>query len=69
MENEPIGTSVMRVRAIDTDGTAPNNEVTYHLKSDEEDNFSIDAISGEIKTRLFYFFILLAPVACKVACK
>lgn len=41
----------MRVRAIDTDGTSPNNEVTYHLKRDEEDNFSIDERTGEIRTR------------------
>ena len=28
LENEPAGTSVMRVRAIDNDGTFPNNEVS-----------------------------------------
>ena len=27
LENEPIGTSVMRVRAYDLDGTSPNNKV------------------------------------------
>ena len=31
LENEPPETSVMRVRAIDLDGTSPNNEVNvYH---------------------------------------
>jgi hypothetical protein len=51
LENEPIGTVVMRVRAIDTDGTSPNNEVTYHLRSDDEENFSINERTGEIMTR------------------
>lgn len=27
LENEPIGTSVMQVRAIDRDGTSANNQV------------------------------------------
>lgn len=51
LENEPAGTIVMRVRAIDNDGTAPNNEVRYYLKEEDSVLFHIDSYTGEITTR------------------
>ncbi|KAK0161393.1 hypothetical protein PV327_009868 [Microctonus hyperodae] len=49
-ENEPPGTPVMQVRAIDADGTEENNQVTYEL-GNYQDKFEIDAITGNITTR------------------
>ncbi|XP_044740966.1 DE-cadherin [Chrysoperla carnea] len=48
-ENEPIGTAVMQVRAIDLDGTSANNQVTYRL-DDHKDLFTIDPQNGNITT-------------------
>ncbi|CAL8115153.1 unnamed protein product [Orchesella dallaii] len=50
LEDENIGTSVMRVRAIDRDGTSPNRDVTYSLKEEDRENFEIDPLTGEITT-------------------
>lgn len=49
LENEPPGTPVMQVRAIDADGTETNNQVTYTL-ADHTDLFSIDPKTGNITT-------------------
>ncbi|PSN30050.1 DE-cadherin [Blattella germanica] len=49
LENEPPGTPVMQVRAIDADGTEANNQVTYAL-ADHQDLFHIDAKTGNITT-------------------
>jgi len=54
LENEPNGTVVMRVQAIDKDGTSPNNIVTYFLDAEQQENFEIDANTGEIKTRKMF---------------
>ncbi|CAG7733720.1 unnamed protein product [Allacma fusca] len=51
LEDEPIGTSVIRVRAHDNDGTAPNNEVSLYLEPEDEEYFSIEPKSGILKTR------------------
>ncbi|RZF45194.1 hypothetical protein LSTR_LSTR009965 [Laodelphax striatellus] len=48
-ENEPPGTPVMQVRAIDADGTSANNQVTYEL-ADNDDYFTIDPYTGNITT-------------------
>ncbi|XP_043190768.1 DE-cadherin-like isoform X2 [Amphibalanus amphitrite] len=52
-ENSEPGTYVTKTSAIDKDGTAPNNQVTYRFEpnSEEEKLFSIDPNTGEIKTR------------------
>lgn len=49
-ENEPPGTPVMQVRAIDADLTSPFNQVYYEL-GDNNDNFMIDSKTGNITTR------------------
>ena len=36
LEGEPIGTVVTRVNAIDRDGTFPNNQVYYYIKSNSD---------------------------------
>ncbi|XP_054263289.1 DE-cadherin-like [Macrosteles quadrilineatus] len=48
-ENEPPGTPVMQVRAIDGDGTSANNQVMYELV-DNTDVFTIDPYTGNITT-------------------
>jgi len=49
LENEPAGTLVMTVSAIDGDGTYPNNRVTYRLDNNR-DKFKINPDTGEIRT-------------------
>nr|BAD91054.1 Af1-cadherin [Artemia franciscana] len=49
LENSAVQTFVLRIRAIDKDGTSPNNKVTYRLLSNT-DTFSIDSETGEIRT-------------------
>ncbi|XP_049885544.1 DE-cadherin [Pectinophora gossypiella] len=49
LENEPVGTQVMQVRAIDSDATAPHNQVTYEL-GDSSEPFAIDPVTGNITT-------------------
>ncbi|KAK9497090.1 hypothetical protein O3M35_004467 [Rhynocoris fuscipes] len=49
LENEPPGTPVMQVRAIDADATTKNNQVTYEL-ADNKENFAIDRYTGNITT-------------------
>ncbi|XP_069678927.1 DE-cadherin [Periplaneta americana] len=49
LENEPPGTPVMQVRAIDADGTEEHNQVTYSL-ADHENLFHIDPRTGNITT-------------------
>ncbi|XP_065342021.1 cadherin-99C isoform X1 [Cloeon dipterum] len=48
-----IGYSVAKVTAIDSDGTAPNNEVRYTLigRGKATKYFSVDATSGQITVR------------------
>lgn len=47
LENEPPGTQVMLVRAIDNDATPPFNVVTFEL-ADNQELFSIDPITGVV---------------------
>ncbi|XP_077285916.1 DE-cadherin isoform X2 [Arctopsyche grandis] len=49
LENEPIDTPVMQVRAIDADGTSAHNQVTYTL-GDNDKYFKIDPQTGNITT-------------------
>ncbi|XP_025422894.1 DE-cadherin isoform X3 [Sipha flava] len=49
LENEPSGTAVMQVRAIDADLTSAFNQVTYML-ADNKEFFTIDPITGNITT-------------------
>lgn len=53
-EEQPIGTEVAKIRAIDTD-SGPNSTITYSIlkgpNSDGFNVFSIDPISGVVKTR------------------
>ncbi|XP_014220809.1 DE-cadherin [Trichogramma pretiosum] len=49
LENEPQGTPVMQVRAIDADGTTAHNQVTYAL-GNYQDLFTIDSYTGNITT-------------------
>nr|UZM07822.1 cadherin 3 [Geocoris pallidipennis] len=49
-ENEPAGTPVMQVRAIDGDSTSAHNQVTYEL-ADNTEYFDIDPITGNITTK------------------
>uniref|UniRef100_A0A4Y0BL26 Cadherin n=1 Tax=Anopheles funestus TaxID=62324 RepID=A0A4Y0BL26_ANOFN len=51
LEREPPGTFVMQVHARDRDGTAPNNVVSYRLRSSDEQFFQIDSEKGIITTR------------------
>ncbi|RZF43960.1 hypothetical protein LSTR_LSTR006768 [Laodelphax striatellus] len=53
LENEPPGTPVMQVRAIDLDGTSAHNQVTYEL-ADNEDFFEIDPHTGNITTKVTF---------------
>ncbi|XP_001603649.2 DE-cadherin isoform X2 [Nasonia vitripennis] len=53
LENEPPGTPVMQVRAIDADGTAAHNQVTYAL-GNYQDLFDIDEYTGNITTRVTF---------------
>ena len=54
LEDEPPGTVVMTVSAIDNDGTYPNNRVTYKISDrnppDIKSKFEINADTGVIKT-------------------
>lgn len=49
LENEPPGVPVMQVRAIDADGTAAHNQVTYEL-GNLKNLFAIDPQTGNITT-------------------
>jgi len=56
LEHEPAGTEVMRVSAIDGDGTFPNNRVTYRIDDMDMDPemkelFHIDPDTGVITTK------------------
>ncbi|XP_050421332.1 DE-cadherin isoform X2 [Adelges cooleyi] len=53
LENEPPGTPVMQVRAIDADSTLANNRVTYEL-ADNREYFSIDPYTGNITTLVMF---------------
>lgn len=48
-ENEPIGSSVIRVEAIDED-LDMNANLTYHIQEGSFNHFSIDHITGLIYT-------------------
>ncbi|EFA11594.1 DE cadherin-like protein [Tribolium castaneum] len=50
VENDKIGAQAMTVRAIDKDGTSPNNLVVYELL-DYKDLFEIDKNSGVITAK------------------
>lgn len=49
LENEPVGTQVMQVRAFDMDGTSSNNIVSFELV-DNKEFFQIDEQTGNITT-------------------
>lgn len=49
LENEPPGTPVMQVRAIDSDATSAHNQITYEL-GDNQEFFAIDRYTGNITT-------------------
>ncbi|XP_049299417.1 DE-cadherin-like [Anopheles funestus] len=51
LEHQLLGTFVMQVHARDRDGTAPNNVVSYRLRSSDEEFFQIDNQKGIITTR------------------
>ncbi|XP_049297443.1 DE-cadherin-like [Anopheles funestus] len=51
LEHQLPGTFVMQVHARDRDGTAPNNVVSYRLRSSDEQFFQIDSEKGIITTR------------------
>lgn len=53
LENEPAGTAVMQVRAIDADSSMANNRVTYEL-ADNRDYFAIDPYTGNITTVVMF---------------
>lgn len=53
LENEPPGTPVMQVRAIDADSTAAYNRVTYEL-ADNHEYFAIDPYTGNITTQVTF---------------
>ncbi|XP_049786609.1 cadherin-23-like [Schistocerca cancellata] len=42
------GTSILKVKAVDGDGSSPNNAVVYRIQSGAEDKFIIDADTGVI---------------------
>uniref|UniRef100_A0A8D8QW96 DE-cadherin n=2 Tax=Cacopsylla melanoneura TaxID=428564 RepID=A0A8D8QW96_9HEMI len=49
LENEPPGTPVMQVKAVDGDSSLQHNQITYEL-ADNQDNFAIDKYTGLITT-------------------
>ncbi|KAK2163195.1 hypothetical protein LSH36_84g09030 [Paralvinella palmiformis] len=48
-ETSPPGTSVIQVRATDRD-IGPNGDITYHIISDDYNQFAIDALTGVLST-------------------
>ncbi|UYV85015.1 hmr-1 [Cordylochernes scorpioides] len=54
LEGMPSGTKVTQVKAIDKDGTSPNNKVYYSIESTEDGDkyFRIDRETGDIFTRM-----------------
>ena len=56
LENEPPGTIVMQVNAIDKDGTFPNSKVSYRIsnrnKPEVRNKFSIDQQTGVVRTNV-----------------
>ncbi|KAG8184279.1 hypothetical protein JTE90_004606 [Oedothorax gibbosus] len=51
LEGMPVGTKVTQIRAVDKDGTYPNNKVYYSIEpKDDGDKFRIDRETGEIFT-------------------
>lgn len=53
LENEPAGTAVMQVRAIDADSSMAFNRVTYEL-ADNLEYFAIDPYTGNITTLVMF---------------
>lgn len=53
VENDTPGAQAIQVRAIDKDGTAANNIVSYELV-DNLDNFAIDRTTGVITSRIAF---------------
>ncbi|XP_015922304.1 neural-cadherin-like isoform X1 [Parasteatoda tepidariorum] len=52
LEGMPIGTKVTQIRAVDKDGTYPNNKVYYSIEDkDDGEKFRIDRETGEIFTK------------------
>ncbi|KAK0085583.1 hypothetical protein PV325_004821 [Microctonus aethiopoides] len=58
LEGEPIGSKVTQVNAIDKDGTAPNNQVTYYVvnsnRNEGKEYFEINRDTGEIFTKVIF---------------
>lgn len=53
LENEPVGSQVMQVRAFDSDGTSANNIVSFEL-ADNKEFFEIDPHTGNITTLVVF---------------
>ncbi|CAH1964482.1 unnamed protein product [Acanthoscelides obtectus] len=53
VENDVKGVQAMQVRAVDKDGTAANNIVSYELE-DNQDIFEIDRTTGIITTKVSF---------------
>ena len=56
LEGEPIGTVVTTAKAVDKDGTFPNNQVYYYIKENSEGQnyFKINSQTGEISTKMIF---------------
>lgn len=57
LENDAPGAEVMQVRAVDKDGTEPNNLVSYEFDTSNPEileKFSIDPISGKVLTKVSF---------------
>lgn len=47
-ENVPSGTAILTVKAIDLDGSVPNNQIAYRIQKGASDKFVIGAQTGVI---------------------
>lgn len=47
-EDAPGGTSVMQVKAYDGDGSSPNSDIVFRLRSGAKDKFVVDSETGVI---------------------
>lgn len=47
-ENTPSGTSILQIKAYDSDGSSPNNQIVYRIQKGASDKFTINVESGVI---------------------